>query len=101
MSLKNNECPNCGANLKFNNMTHTYECEYCNSSFKDKKASANGDSRVELSPDDLEMLKPESKNTSTKDSSNTIIIIVLIIMFGGPTLISILSFFASFLFMLF
>ena len=81
MDLKKMECPNCGANLKFNSKTHHYECEYCKSSFKDTKADEKGNPRVELNPEDLEMLKPQAKGFLNKNDSHAAITLFVIIGF--------------------
>ena len=94
MGLKKHECPNCGANLKFNNVSHSYECQYCDSRFKDTKADAKGDARVELSPEDLELLKPVSNKTMGKqdmDKAVKILAIVFAILFIAPTFFAIIA----------
>ena len=79
MELKNMSCPSCGANLKFNNKSHNYECEYCGSTYKDTKANAAGDPRVELNPEDLEMLQPQAKGLLNKNDSHAAIAVFVVI----------------------
>ena len=102
MGLKNNECPNCGANMKYNARHRRYECEYCHSLFNDTKESNSRDSRVELSPDELEMMKPTSNNKvsrSSNDKTGAIIVAIVIIFFGIPTILPIIFSIFSLIFM--
>ena len=94
MSFKKSKCPNCGATLKFDNVSHSYECEYCHSKFKDSKSDSKGDARVELSPEDLELLKPVSNKTMGKqdmDKAVKILAIVFAILFIAPTFFAIIA----------
>ena len=95
MDLKDMSCPNCGANLKFNSRTHSYVCEYCKSDFKDTK-NGSSDSRVELSPEDLEMMKPKNKTRTASSEyasvKNLLIItgiIIFVIIFATVSFVSI------------
>lgn len=104
MGLKSNECPNCGANMKYNARHRQYECSYCHSVFKDTKESDSRDPRVELSPDELEMMRPISNNNNksqkhSNDKTTAIIVAVIIIFFGVPTILPIIFFIFSLLFL--
>ncbi len=97
MDLKDMSCPNCGANLKFNSRTHNYECDYCKSDFKDTNANNSSDSRVELSPEDLEMMKPKGKVASSSNEykalRNMFIIIgviIFVVVFATVSIVSIM-----------
>ena len=97
MDLKDMSCPNCGANLKFNSRTHSYVCEYCKSDFKDTNANNSSDSRVELSPEDLEMMKPKGKLASSSNEYKSlrnmfviIGIIIFVVIFATVSMVSIM-----------
>ena len=98
MELKDMSCPNCGANLKFNSKSHYYECEYCNSTYKDTKANSAGDPRIELNPEDLEMLKPQPQPQATgllnkHDSHAAIAISIVIAIVAISIVVGFISFF--------
>lgn len=102
MSLKDMTCPNCGASLKFNSKTHYYECEYCKSTFKDTKAGSYADSRVELTPEELETMKPIKKSSSSNNEYKSLLtlfivvgVIILVVVIGTVSMVSWMSYYAD------
>ena len=84
MQFKNNKCPNCGANITYDEKLHQHKCIYCNSIFVDKDREKKADPRVELTPDDLKRVSIGSGVNSnvTKGAAVAIIIITVITFFG-------------------
>ena len=63
MAVENVKCPNCGATLNYDGWNRKYVCEYCNSTYRDKKENReNNDTHVfdvprpEIRQEDLEKL---------------------------------------------
>ena len=107
MKFKGNKCPNCGATLKYNSAMRRQECSYCGAVYQDMDKD-NADNRVQLSPDELEKMKPinntNNHNNSKKanDSATKIILAIIIIFFIFPAILqilgTILAFFSFFMY---
>lgn len=101
MEIKKNKCPNCGATLHYNKRMNRYECHYCSAVYDDTNKN-DVDNRVELSPDELEKMKPiNNPNRSQQNKSNasvTAIILILVVFFGIPLFIEVISIIFSIIF---
>lgn len=92
MDVKEIKCPSCGANLTYNSKKHRYECEYCKTTFIDQKDDNTPDPRVELTPDDLKIVK---KHVTSQ--SNNIFVKVFLSLFIVTFVIGIVIFFIAFM----
>ena len=96
--MKDNKCPNCGANLAYDKKSHRYACEYCKSAFIVKNEDpTSSDPRVELTPDDLKRVDEVFKNTSSHVSGAIVLVVIItIISFFLPIIAFISAVFSMF-----